>query len=218
MRTLQHKPMVAAVLLGLLLGGCANADLGALVAADPKLLDASRDHAAPAATTARQKAVTVVANAQPTSTASQPTAPQATAPTGQTSGQIAGQTSSNDQQIMAALKVLERGDAPAAERLLKAVPAEAPDWRVHSGLGIAASALGRQTDAQAQFKKALQLSPRNPAVLNNLAVSYMLDRNPTEAEVVLKRATANGSASRETLDNLALARTLKAQMDGRSTP
>jgi Flp pilus assembly protein TadD len=198
-----RKPIATAALLALLLGGCANADLAAMVAADPKLLDASRDHAVAAPTAPDRPSTASVANTVPAT--SQQAGPQ-----------DATNLQSRDQQIATAFKALERGDAPAAERLLVAVQAGEPDWRLHSGLGIAASALGRQADAQTHFKRALQLSPRNPAVLNNLAISHMLDRNPSEAEVVLKRATADGNASRETLDNLALARSLKAQMEGRA--
>lgn len=177
------------------------------MAGDPKQLDQDRDHgrqdrrvaAKPPGTTAAvqpEAATTAVAAAATTADKAAAAVPPANAP--------------REQRIDAAYQQLERGEAIAAQKLFAAI--EQPDWRVYSGLGVAASTLGRQSEAQAHFKQALQQSPNNQVVINNLAVSYMLERKPAEAEVVLKRVSATGKASAATLDNLALARVLKAQI------
>jgi Flp pilus assembly protein TadD len=102
------------------------------------------------------------------------------------------------------LLTLELGQADrAVELLTQAQDPEAPDWRAHSGLGAALSAQGKQQAAQAEFAKALAIVPDNPAVLNNLALSYALDGKHIEAERMLRRASEQGS-SPQARQNLAL--------------
>lgn len=179
-----------------ILAGCATADLAGLTPLDPKMLDTDQNAALPVTTARLAKTPPSVA---PAAVAAITTPPPIT-------------DASREERITQALKQLEAGDPLAAERLLRSVATGSQDWRVYSGLGVAASTLGRQAEAQSHLKKALQVSPDNQTVLNNLAVSYMLDRKPSEAEVVLKKVGATGKASRETLDNLALARALKMQI------
>jgi Flp pilus assembly protein TadD len=89
------------------------------------------------------------------------------------------------------LLALELGDAAAAETHLRAAhDPKAPDWRLHSALGAALASRGKQSEAQAQFAKALTLAPDHPSVLNNLALSYALDGKTAEAEKLLRRAAA----------------------------
>lgn len=106
---------------------------------------------------------------------------------------------------------LELGQSAKAEAALKeAAGGPATDWRVYSGLGIAASSQGRQKEAQGHFAKALEMSPNNPTVLNNMAVSLLLDRNVEMAETLLRRASKNGTANQQVKKNLELARALKS--------
>ena len=56
--------------------------------------------------------------------------------------------------------------------------------------GMAGTGRGKQQDAQAQFAKALALAPNNPAILNNLALSYALDGKAGDAEKLLRTAAA----------------------------
>lgn len=113
------------------------------------------------------------------------------------------------------LLALELGQSAKAQQLLnRTQPETSNDWRVHSALGVAAASQGQQRDAQRHFSTALKLSPDNPTVMNNLALSYMLDQKPTDAENLLKRAQvaksvspSQGHQSRVT-QNLSLAQTL----------
>ena len=84
---------------------------------------------------------------------------------------------------------LELGDAGKAETLLRSAhDPKAPDWRLHSALGAALASRGKQPEAQAQFAKALALAPDHPSILNNLAMSYVLDGKAGEAEKLLRKA------------------------------
>ena len=112
------------------------------------------------------------------------------------------------------LLTLELGQADkAAELLKKAHDPKAPDWRQHSGLGAALSALGKQQAAQAELAKALALAPDSPAVLNNLALSYALDGKHTEAERLLRQASDNGGGNPQAKQNLALILGLRGNID-----
>lgn len=109
------------------------------------------------------------------------------------------------------LLALELGHTARAQHLLlQASPGTTTDWRVLSGLGVAYSGLGKQADAQRHFLRALELSPNNPAVLNNLALSYILERKVEQAEELLRRAAA-GEARPRVAQNLALATALRSE-------
>lgn len=105
---------------------------------------------------------------------------------------------------------LQLGDARKAQQLLsKAAPESTKDWRVPSGLGVALATLGRQSEAQKQLTRALELSPGNPIVLNNLAMSNILDRKVDKAEVLLNTAKNSGTQRPHVAQNLNLAMALK---------
>lgn len=112
------------------------------------------------------------------------------------------------------LLALEIGAPEKAELFLKKAqdPAK-PDWRILSGLGVAASAQGRHEEARRHFNAALALSPGQPAVLNNLALSHVLERKPGEAEKVLREASKAAPKSARIKQNLALTQGLKARGD-----
>jgi Flp pilus assembly protein TadD len=115
----------------------------------------------------------------------------------------------NDRQVTLerGLLALELGDTASAETLLRAAfDPKAPDWRLHSALGAALASRGKQSEAQAQFAKALALAPDHPSILNNLALSYALDGKAAEAEKLLRKAaTAKEAADADRMQqNLAL--------------
>jgi Flp pilus assembly protein TadD len=111
------------------------------------------------------------------------------------------------------LLALDLGQVQKAEALLrKAIDAKSPDWRLHSGLGAAISAQGRQAEAQVEFGKALALAPDHPSVLNNLALSYALEGKHEEAERLLRRLAQGGQHS-QTRQNLALLLGLKGKIE-----
>ena len=111
------------------------------------------------------------------------------------------------------LVALEVGKVKQAEALLrKAFDPKAPDWRLHSALGSALAAQGKQAEAQLQFAKALEIVPDHPSVLNNLALSYALDGKHEEAERLLKRVTAAKGSEPKAQQNLALILGLKGKV------
>ena len=60
-------------------------------------------------------------------------------------------------------------------RTLEQARAVAPSrWDVHSALGVAYDMEGRKAEAEAAYAKALELSPGNPQVLNNLGLNQAL--------------------------------------------
>ena len=113
-------------------------------------------------------------------------------------------------QLERGLLALELGQTVQAQQLLASVnDPKARDWRVLSGLGVASATLGQQAEAQRYFQSALELAPNNAAVLNNLALSYMLDRKIDRAEQLLRRAAKGGDSRPRVAQNLALAVSLR---------
>ena len=81
---------------------------------------------------------------------------------------------------------------------------DAKDWRVLSLLGVAFEQVSRLDEAQAAWRRALELSPDNPAVLSNLAMHAAAQGQAGEAETLLRRAAAQPGASIQVRQNLAL--------------
>ncbi len=81
------------------------------------------------------------------------------------------------------------------------------DWKVFNALGSALAAQGRHEEARQNYMLALKVAPNNPKVLNNLAMSYLLDSKPGEAERYLRQAMnlARGKLAMKVRQNLALA-------------
>jgi Flp pilus assembly protein TadD len=78
------------------------------------------------------------------------------------------------------------------------------DWRPLSLLGVAYTQVRREDDAQAAWKAALALSPDNPAVLSNIAMSMASKGDAAGAEALLRKAVAQPSASLQVRQNLTL--------------
>jgi tetratricopeptide (TPR) repeat protein len=75
-----------------------------------------------------------------------------------------------------------------AEALLKKTANEKRSAIVHSNLGVAALRLGKKNEAEAAFKKALELEPENVFALNNYA-SLLAEAGKTNKAIeVLERA------------------------------
>ena len=62
------------------------------------------------------------------------------------------------------------------------------DWRLHSALGIGFDYLSFYGDAQKSYKRALELCPDDPAVMNNMAISQGLSGNIDRAIITLETA------------------------------
>lgn len=78
------------------------------------------------------------------------------------------------------------------------------DWRSWSLLGAAYEQVRRPDDARAAWAQALVLSPDNPDVLSNMAMSAMTRGDAAGAEPLLRRAVAQPGASLKVRLNLAM--------------
>lgn len=108
-------------------------------------------------------------------------------------------------QREAGLLALDGGQPAKAEKALKkAIEFGDTAWQTRSALGAALAAQAKHSEAQLHLAKALEIAPDHPAILNNLALSYMLDKKPAEAENVLRIAAGAKGAPRHVQHNLAL--------------
>jgi Flp pilus assembly protein TadD len=96
--------------------------------------------------------------------------------------------------------------------LERARDARPTDWRAWSLLGTAYEQVRRSQDAQAAWAQALTLSPDNPDVLTNMAISAMTRGDTASAEPLLRRAVAQPGASLKVRLNLAMALGLNGKM------
>ena len=78
------------------------------------------------------------------------------------------------------------------------------DWRIPALLGVAYSEVKRPADSEAAYGRALQLSPENPSVLSNKAMVLAARGDTPGAEVLLRRAAAQPTATIKERQNLAL--------------
>lgn len=105
---------------------------------------------------------------------------------------------------------LELGQAAKAQKLLQAVTSSpTSDWRYQSGLGVAYAVQGRPADAREQFQKALAKSPGNKTILNNLAMTYVMDKKLDKAEGLLQQAKTGDGVPETVGKNLQLAAQLR---------
>ena len=96
--------------------------------------------------------------------------------------------------------------------LERARDARPQDWRAWSLLGTAYEQVRRSQDAQAAWAQALTLSPENPDVLTNMAISAMTRGDTAAAEPLLRRAVAQPGASLKVRLNLAMALGLNGKL------
>jgi Flp pilus assembly protein TadD len=87
------------------------------------------------------------------------------------------------------------------------------NWEAYSLLGIAYDQTKRPDDAQSAWAQALKLSPNNPAVLTNIAMSKVKAGDLAGAEPLLRTAAAQKDATIQTRQNLALVLGLQGKMD-----
>jgi len=101
----------------------------------------------------------------------------------------------------------------AIEPLRLAIKAQPGDWRPQSLLGVALEQSERPAEAKEAYQRALSLSPDNPAVLSNLAMSYASEGDRVQAEQLLRRAVARPDATIKERQNLALIVGLQGRID-----
>lgn len=111
--------------------------------------------------------------------------------------------------------LIAAGQAERALTSLKEAAERAPDdWQVHDTLGIAHDRLERWEEAKAAYRRALDLSPDNPAVLANLGLSRALAGDLEEGLRLERQAASRpntSAAMRETIrGNIALLEEMRA--------
>jgi Flp pilus assembly protein TadD len=111
-----------------------------------------------------------------------------------------GKALADDGQLQQAADVLSRSYLP-----------ENPDWSSLSAQGSVADRLGDHAGAQEFYRNALKISPHEPSILNNLGLSYMLNKQLPQAEEVLRQAVALSSADPRIRANLALVLSLEGK-------
>jgi Flp pilus assembly protein TadD len=79
-----------------------------------------------------------------------------------------------------------------------------PDWRILSVQGTTLDQMGRHDEARRYYASALKIVPDEPSVLSNLGLSYMLSKDLTKSEEVLRRAYGSANADARVRQNLAL--------------
>ncbi len=89
--------------------------------------------------------------------------------------------------------------------LSRAAQMKPTDWRMLSAEAVVRDQTGDHEGARARFEAALKLSPNNPAILNNLGVSYLLSGDSVNAEKYLRMAATAPGATAKIRQNLALA-------------
>lgn len=98
-------------------------------------------------------------------------------------------------QISVAKRLLSVADDPTK-----------PDWRVISARGTVLAKEGQYGAALGLYQRALELSPGEPSVMNNLALAHMMNGDSKSAESLLRQAVSKGGPhTRKTKQNLALA-------------
>ena len=108
---------------------------------------------------------------------------------------------------------IARGQAFYGIAPLEQARTQAPrDWRPWSLLGVAYEQVSRFDDARAAWNQALVLSPDNPDVLTNAAMSAMTHGDAPGAETLLRRAAAQPNASGKVRQNLAMVLGLQGKM------
>ena len=96
---------------------------------------------------------------------------------------------------------------PAEDQFRKLLASGVDNWRVHNALGTALAAQGRHAAARVAFGEALRRSPGNAEVINNMAMSHIMEGQPKQAERLLRQALekADSKVAPKLRQNLALA-------------
>lgn len=83
------------------------------------------------------------------------------------------------------------------------------DWTAFSAYGVALDQTGNHKAAQTNYQTALDLSPANPSIEGNLAMSYVLAGQIAEGEIILRRLVARPDATAQMRQNLAMIASIK---------
>jgi len=101
----------------------------------------------------------------------------------------------------------------AAQALARAERDGSKDWRVLSIIGVTMDSLDQHAGAQDYYRRAIALSPDNPRILSNLALSYALDGKPGLAEETLREAVKLPDADSRIKQNLIMVLGVQGKFD-----
>lgn len=93
--------------------------------------------------------------------------------------------------------------------LARASQMDSTDWSTLSTYGVALDQSGNHTAAQENYKVALKISPDNPTIESNLAMSHVLAGRVGEGETILRRLVSRPDATAQMRQNLAMIESLK---------
>ncbi len=103
--------------------------------------------------------------------------------------------------------------AQALEEVDNAIAIENSDWRLYSLRGVISDKLNYYSEAEASYSKALELSPNNSVVLNNIAVSLMMNNKYDDAESYAVKAMSTPEVNIQAYRTYAKVLTLKGDGD-----
>ena len=113
-------------------------------------------------------------------------------------------------------KLVAAGRSADAVPVLEAAAASKDaDWRTYSALGTAYDQQGLYPKARAEYDKALKSDPDNLSIMNNIGMSYALEGNLKQAEIILREADLRPRSKSEPRirQNLALVVGLQGRFD-----
>lgn len=117
-------------------------------------------------------------------------------------------TAGEDCRVVAGLGIAS-AEARHAERAIPLLQGAAarcpPDWRIWSELGRAYTAARRWDDGKEAYDHALALDGPRPALLNDMAVSLLMQRRYQEAKALLQQALAAAPGDMLFTNNLDIA-------------
>ncbi len=100
-------------------------------------------------------------------------------------------------------QALRMGDEALAARLLRqAIAADPDDWRALSAHAVLEGRQGRNANARIAFVQAQSLSADDPAALNNLGISYLLDGDWERAAALFRQALLSPKLDRTRADRI----------------
>lgn len=121
-----------------------------------------------------------------------------------------------DKAVLAALGKAQAASGDLAQALSTIQSAEAadkPDWKLMSTEAAILDQMNRNDEARVLYEKALALQPKEPSVLSNYGMSYVMTGDLKAAEKLLRLAIAQPGADSRVRQNLALVVGLQGHFD-----
>jgi Flp pilus assembly protein TadD len=130
--------------------------------------------------------------------------------------QAAALTTPDDRGILAALgkAYAATGDlGQALATIQRAEDPANPDWKLMSAEAAILDQTGKNTEARKIYAEARTLAPKEPTLLSNYGMSYVLTGDLQKAETLLRQAVAMPGADSRVRQNLALVVGLQGRFD-----